>query len=77
MDEKLELELENLLEDRTKPTSRTEWIEIAQSSEESLYDYRIEHTRRVVKLCKTLASHESVDLDVLVLSAWLHDIAKP
>lgn len=32
------------------------------------------HTRRVVDYSKIIATTENVDMDILVMSAWLHDI---
>jgi len=35
-----------------------------------------EHTRRVVKLCQRIGSKENVDMNVLIVAAYLHDIGR-
>ncbi len=73
----IERKLEEILENRTGPSSREEWRDAVNSSKESLYDYRLDHTRRVVKLAKNIAKTMKADMQVIALAAWLHDIAKP
>ncbi len=73
----IESQLEKILEEKTKPCSRSEWLEDIERSKDSPYDYRVDHTRRVVKLAKRISREMNADTEVIVLAAWLHDIAKP
>lgn len=41
------------------------------------YNHDIRHTVRAVKLAKFIAEKEKADVDVCIVSAWLHDIAQP
>ncbi len=73
----IESQLERIIEEKTKSCSKTEWIEDIVSSKEPPYDYRIDHTRRVVRLAKSICRAMKADLEVIVPAAWLHDISKP
>ncbi|MDF1541277.1 MAG: HD domain-containing protein [Candidatus Thorarchaeota archaeon] len=77
MKDNIERRLEEILESKTKPCSRSEWLDVVNCSEEPLYDYRLDHTRRVVKLAKMIAHTMNGDMQIVTLAAWLHDIAKP
>jgi uncharacterized protein len=52
-------------------------MSVLESTEKSINDYRLEHTRRVVKLAKRLSKEMKADTKVVTLAAWLHDISKP
>ena len=41
-----------------------------------VFNYRLEHVKAVVKLAVKLAEELDADRDVVLASAWLHDIAK-
>jgi putative nucleotidyltransferase with HDIG domain len=73
----IERELEKIVMNITGPCSRRELEDLLKSTDKSFNDYRLEHTRRVVKLAKKLADELKADTDVVVLAAWLHDISKP
>lgn len=77
MKSNIESHLERILEEKTKHCSRLEWIEDIRSSKEPPYDYRLDHTRRVVKLAKKICNEMKADMETITLAAWLHDIAKP
>jgi uncharacterized protein len=42
-----------------------------------LYNYRFDHVQEVVELAKHLATGTEANMEVIVLSAWLHDLVKP
>ncbi len=73
----MELQLEQLLKERTGPCSRNELQEVLDSTDGSFNDYRLEHTRRVVEMAKRLSQELGADTGIITLAAWLHDIAKP
>ena len=77
MEDNIELQLEEILQSRTGPSSRSEMISALESTEKALNDYRLEHTRRVVKLAKRISKEMKADTKIITLAAWLHDISKP
>ena len=77
MNSNVESQLEKILEEKTKPCSKSEWLEDIEASKDSPYDYRFDHTRRVVKLAKKISREMKANSEVITLAAWLHDIAKP
>lgn len=77
MNSDIELQLERILQEKTSICSKSEWFEDIAALTESPYDYRIDHTRRVVKLAKRITKEMKADAEVITLAAWLHDISKP
>lgn len=43
---------------------------------EPIFNYRLEHTRAVVKVARWLCPQVGADLDVVECAAWLHDVRK-
>lgn len=73
----IEERLRRIVEVSTKKAAINEWSEAAENQKQPLYNYRFDHIEEVVALAKYLASDLDVDMDVILLSAWLHDLAKP
>lgn len=73
----IEERLKRVVEVSTKKASINEWKEAAETQMQPLYNYRLDHIKEVVILAKHIASGLDVDMDVITLSAWLHDLAKP
>lgn len=53
------------------------WMKDQKTSRFPLYNYRYVHTKHVVEIIRELARNQTVDEDLLMMAAWLHDIAKP
>ncbi len=77
MNSDLEERLKRIVESSTKKAAINEWKEAAETQTQPLYNYRFDHIQEVVALAKHLASGLDVDMEVIILSAWLHDLAKP
>jgi uncharacterized protein len=77
MKTEIEERLKRIVEISTKKAAINEWKEASETQSQPLYNYRLDHIEEVVVLAKHLASDLDVDMDVLILSAWLHDLAKP
>ncbi len=73
----IEERLRNIIEVTTRKAAINEWREAAENQKQPLYNYRRDHIEEVVVLAKYIASGLDVDMDVITLSAWLHDLAKP
>jgi hypothetical protein len=73
----IEERLKRIVEVSTKKAAINEWKETSETQSQPLYNYRLDHIEEVVILARYLASDLDVDMDVLILSAWLHDLAKP
>ncbi|MFW9964708.1 MAG: HD domain-containing protein [Candidatus Sifarchaeia archaeon] len=73
----IEERLREIVEVSTKKAATNEWIEAAETQKQPLYNYRLDHIEEVVVLAKHIASGLDVDMEVVTLSAWLHDLAKP
>ena len=73
----IEERLRRIVQVSTKKAAINEWNEATQTQKQPLYNYRLDHIEEVVVLAKHIASGLNVDMDVIILSAWLHDLAKP
>lgn len=51
--------------------------EVKYLLEESSDGHDWDHTERVFNLCKTIGEHEYVDMEIILISALLHDIGRP
>ena len=54
-----------------------EWKSLLSNLDVPPYNTRFDHVVQVVKVAKYLAKETGADLDVVVMAAWLHDVAKP
>ncbi len=77
MKEDLEAELEEIVRVGSEKAAKEEWSTTQSNHDAALYNYRFDHVRQVVNVSKNLARELGADEEVVVLAAWLHDIAKP
>jgi len=77
MMEDIEKNLEKIVEVTTRKAAIEEWNIAAEKQRTPLYNYRFDHVKEVVDLAKYIAAGTDANLDVVILAAWLHDIAKP
>jgi uncharacterized protein len=77
MNEQLEEYLKNIVESSTQKAAIEEWKIASGNQKTPLYNYRLDHVQEVVELAKYLATGREAKMDVIILSAWLHDLAKP
>ena len=77
MKENIEKNLCNVVEVTTRKAAIEEWSTAAGKQKVPLYNYRFDHIKEVVELAKYVATGTDANMEVVVLAAWLHDIAKP
>ncbi|MFW9920938.1 MAG: HD domain-containing protein [Candidatus Thorarchaeota archaeon] len=70
-------ELLQIITETSDKESRDEWIAIQRNSDLPLYNYRLDHIKRVVNLSKLIGRDVGANMEIVELAAWLHDIAKP
>ncbi len=73
----IEQRLRRYIEVTTRQAAISEWKEAAMNQMVPLYNYRMDHVDEVVVLAKQIAEGVDVDIEVITLAAWLHDMAKP
>jgi putative nucleotidyltransferase with HDIG domain len=73
----IERRLREVVETSTRKAAIAEWSEAAEKQSVPLYNYRLDHIEEVVELAKVIAADTDANLEVITLSAWLHDLAKP
>ncbi len=69
--------LSHVVREQTRIAAREEWTSAQRDSQEPLFDYRYDHVCQVVELAKRIGMSLEADMEIIILSAWLHDIAKP
>ena len=77
MKEDIEKNLRKVVEITTRKAAMEEWITAAERQKVPLYNYRFDHINEVVDLAKYIAEGTDANMEVVILAAWLHDIAKP
>lgn len=77
MKDDIEKNLEKVVEVTTRKAAIEEWSTAADKQRVPLYNYRFDHIKEVVDLSKYIAAGTDANMDVIILAAWLHDIAKP
>lgn len=77
MTKNIENRLRKIVETSTKKAAIEEWREASENHYTPLYNYRFDHVEEVVNLAQYIASGTDANMDAVVLSAWLHDLAKP
>ncbi|MGD9396839.1 MAG: HD domain-containing protein, partial [Candidatus Thorarchaeota archaeon] len=77
MKDGIEYRLRMIVERSTRKAAIEEWGDASENQAIPLYNYRLDHIEEVVDLAKELASGTEAKLEVVVLAAWLHDLAKP
>lgn len=73
----IEDQLQQIIITTTKKAAIDEWKSAAEKQRVPLYNYRGDHVRQVVNLAKQIASSTEANMEIVILSAWLHDISKP
>lgn len=73
----LEAELEEIVRAASEDAAIKEWAEAQTRSKEALYNYRFDHVKHVVEVSRIIAKDVGADEEVVIIAAWLHDIAKP
>jgi len=77
MNENIEKRLRIIVENSTRKAAIKEWKKASEKQGLPLYNYRLDHIDGVVALAKEIVIGTAADLDVVILAAWLHDLAKP
>jgi uncharacterized protein len=77
MNENTEKNLKKIVEVSTRKAAIEEWRTASKKQVVPLYNYRFDHIEEVVNLAKYIASGTDANVDVVILAAWLHDLAKP
>lgn len=77
MKENIEKNLRKIVEVSTRKVATEEWRTSSEKQLVPLYNYRLDHIDEVVDLAKHIASGTDANMDVIVLAALLHDLAKP
>jgi uncharacterized protein len=77
MNDNIEKNLRKIVEVSTKKAAIEEWRAASEKQMIPLYNYRFDHIEEVVTLAKHIASGTDANMDVVILAAWLHDLAKP
>ena len=77
MKENIEKNLRKVVEVTTRKVAIEEWSTAADKQKVPLYNYRFDHIKEVVDLAKYIGAGTKANMDVVILAAWLHDIAKP
>jgi uncharacterized protein len=77
MTERIERKLREIVDTSTRKAAIEEWKTAAEKQRAPLYNYRFDHVEEVVSLSKEIALNTDANLEVVILAAWLHDLAKP
>ncbi|TFG34237.1 HD domain-containing protein [Candidatus Thorarchaeota archaeon] len=77
MIENIEKNLRKIVEVSTRKAAIEEWRDASEKQNVPLYNYRFDHVEEVVDLAKYIASDTEANMEVVILAAWLHDLAKP
>lgn len=77
MKEDIENRLRMIVEESTRRAAIEEWKDSSEKQTVPLYNYRLDHILEVVNLAKVIASETNANIEVIILAAWLHDLAKP
>ena len=73
----LEAKIRRLVERESKAKATKEWSDVLSTMEAPPFNYRFDHVTQTVQVAKYLAKETGADLDVVVMAAWLHDVARP
>ncbi|MHA1576989.1 MAG: HD domain-containing protein [Candidatus Thorarchaeota archaeon] len=77
MNPEIENQLRQMVTNSTRKAAVDEWKKSASKQRLPLYNYRGDHVEQVVRLVKEIGPTTDVDMDIVILAAWLHDLAKP
>ena len=77
MIDSLEEKMKSLVLSESEKAAKVEWTDSLNNFNVPFHNYRGTHVIEVVRIAKYLAKATSADYDVVVMAAWLHDVAKP
>lgn len=77
MDADIENQIRNIVEATTKKAAIEEWKKASNKQRVPLYNYRLDHVEEVVALAKQIGPSTSANMEIVILAAWFHDLAKP
>lgn len=77
MNPEIENQLRQMVTNSTRKAAVDEWKKSANKQRLPLYNYRGDHVEQVVRLVKEIGPTTDADMDIVILAAWLHDLAKP
>ncbi len=73
----IENQLQQLIETSTRKAAIAEWKSSSEKQRLPFYNYRGDHVRQVVNLAKYIGESTNANMEIILLAAWFHDIAKP
>lgn len=73
----LEKKIRQLVEQESTAAALNEWRDHLSTMNAPPFNYRFDHVVQTVSVAKYLARETGADLDVVVMAAWLHDVARP
>ncbi|RLG69265.1 MAG: hypothetical protein DRO11_08005, partial [Methanobacteriota archaeon] len=73
----IESHIRRVLQEQTDKSCKKLWEDVVTTLRSAPFDYRYEHTLAVVRNARAIAKLTGADVELVVLAAWLHDIAKP
>ena len=73
----LEAELEEIVRLGSEVAAIEEWSTVQARHNVALYNYRFDHVKQVVGIANSIAREAGADEQIVMLAAWLHDVAKP
>jgi len=73
----IEDQLQQIIEISTRKAAISEWKSSSEKQRVPLYNYRGDHVQQVVNLAKYIGESTDANMEVVILAAWFHDIAKP
>ncbi|MGY5871396.1 MAG: HD domain-containing protein [Candidatus Thorarchaeota archaeon] len=77
MKPEIEDQIRQIVESTTKKAALDEWKKASEKQRIPLYNYRLDHVKQVVELAKHIGPAIDADMDIVILAAWFHDLAKP
>lgn len=77
MKPEIEDQMRLVVESTTKKAAIEEWKTAGKNQRVPLYNYRFDHVKQVVKLAKHIGPTTDADMEIVILAAWFHDLAKP
>lgn len=73
----IEDQIRLIVESTTKKAAIDEWEKASKKQRIPLYNYRFDHVKQVVDLAKHIGPTTNADMEIVILAAWFHDLAKP
>lgn len=77
MSSDIETYLRRYVKRLTNQAAKEEWSNIQKGEIEAVFNYRLNHVKEVVRLAEAITECLNINIEILEMAAWLHDIAKP